>query len=269
MSTLAGRDPCRGSVLHVFPLDTTLLLGSTANQEISHALGCGPLVADLERRLARGEIAADWFVRTLLWVWQQVTTPLTEDVLEEVLAHAPWIPGLARVCADIHHRGEYAMVIAPATPDVFTERLRRPPWQVDIAIGAPFPPIPLASDDDASVPAPACEDVVGAVKRTYRHLAANAPELQVAAYASSARDVPLVRSLPGIPDRYGRSVSVAINAEEPRDDYDLRQLADVTYDAETPDLWTAYVRARRRLHQPELTAAAGALAAPAGGEGDG
>ncbi|WP_070015244.1 hypothetical protein [Streptomyces nanshensis] len=237
------------SALHVFDLDGVLLRGSTASLEIAAALGVRDVVAELERRQARGELTTPGFAAATHAVWRGCGVPLTPDVLDQALGSAPWIGGIERVFADIRRRGERTVLLSMA-PAFAVERLQAR-WRLDHALGQPFPALPFGDEpydvDAALTP----WDKVGEVKRLYSEYARTDPHTEIVAYGGFVGDVLLFRALPGIPHLYGLSAAVAVNAQQPVADpsYDLRSLADATYDGD--DLWAAYLRGRRLMHQPE------------------
>lgn len=232
-------------VLHVFDLDSTLHR-STASLEIATALDCRDEVLELEGQLERGEISAGIFAAQTHHLWS-TKAPLTHEVLQDVLDRTPWMDGLARVCTDIQGRGERSMVISTA-PAFYVEQMRAR-FGVDHVVGMPFPRHPFNGEpfDAGAALRPTAK--VDEVRRVYNLLAVTDPRMELVAYGSS--DVPLFRSLPGIPPAYGMSVSVAVNSKPPQraGEHDLRLLADVTYDG--TDMWPAYIRGRRLLRHAE------------------
>lgn len=222
-------------VLHVFGLDGTLHR-STASAEIAAALDCSDEVQEMEEQLARGEMSTGTFALRTHRLWSQ-KAPLNRELFQEILKRTAWMDGLDRVFADIRSRSEHSMINGTA-PSWYMEALRKR----------------FGIDRSGTVLEPS--SAVSEVRRVYNRLAVADPHLALVAYGSSSRDVPLFRSLPGIPPTYSMSVSVAVNAQPPRrpGEHDLRAIADVTYDG--ADMWAAYTRGRRLLHQDEFEAAA-------------
>jgi phosphoserine phosphatase len=108
------------SVLHVFDMDGTLLLGSTASVELARLTGGSEEIDLLEELSAAGKLTNVEFHRRSHPLWQG----LTADVIDAAFAEAPWIANLRAVWDDITARGETAVVIS-MSPLFFVERLSR------------------------------------------------------------------------------------------------------------------------------------------------
>jgi phosphoserine phosphatase len=87
-------DPDSVAALHVFDMDGTLLVGTTANRQIASIHGSeAPLVA-LERRFAAGEIDTRAFAVAIHQLWQD----LRPDMVAAAFAASPWMTGVAEGC---------------------------------------------------------------------------------------------------------------------------------------------------------------------------
>ena len=211
----------RGTVLHVFDMDGTLLHGTTAGMEIARRLGCLPDLLDLEAAFAEGTVDTRAFSAAIAVLWQGITA----EVVLEVFRASPWIGGLPEVLADVRERGERSLVIT-MSPDFFAEGLRE--LGVDEVAASRFPPLPLAAvPDPAGILTPA--DKVTIVDATLaRHgLTPN----ECVAYGDSGSDIPLFQHLPH---------TVAVNAAP-----ELASLAAIRYQGK--DLRAAYRLARARF----------------------
>ncbi|MEV4359894.1 hypothetical protein [Nonomuraea sp. NPDC049625] len=97
-------------ILHIFDMDGTLLAGSTASLEIARHTGTTPRLLEMEARFAAGELDTRGFSAALPGLWAD----LTPQVVAAAYAAAPWLGGIAEVCADIRARGEHSLVITMA-----------------------------------------------------------------------------------------------------------------------------------------------------------
>jgi phosphoserine phosphatase len=209
------------SALHVFDLDGTLLRGSTVSLELARVRGELAELEELEAAFAAGTLDTVGFALRLRALWHD----LTADVVAVALETAPWITGIAEVCADIAERGERSMLVT-MSPDLFTAGLR------DLGLhtvhASRFPPLPFAAPlDPAGILVP--EDKVRLVEEELdaTGVAAHA----CVAYGDSLSDAPLFRRL---------RRTVAVNASA-----DLRALATASYDGD--DLREAYALGRSLL----------------------
>jgi phosphoserine phosphatase len=201
-------------VLHVFDMDGTLLLRTTAGLEIARRLDCLPRLLELEHRFAAGTLDTRGFSAEIARLWQA----LTAELVAEVFDGCPWIGGLPEVLADIAERGEHSLVIT-MSPDFFAERLRG--FGFAEVAASRFPPLPLRELPDPAgilTPADKVRIVVAALARL------GLTGRQCLAYGDSASDLPLFAHLPH---------TVAVNASP-----DLEELAAARYRGD--DLLAAY-----------------------------
>lgn len=120
------------SVLHVFDMDGTLLLGSTASVELARHTGVSDQIDVLEKLSAAGELTNAEFHRRTHPLWQE----LTAEIIDAAFDKAPWIGHLRAVWDDITERGETAIVIS-MSPLFFVERLSR--WGASRVYATPNP----------------------------------------------------------------------------------------------------------------------------------
>jgi phosphoserine phosphatase len=209
------------SALHVFDMDGTLLRATTASLEISRRLGRLEEITDLERRFATGETTAAEFAVEVRELWAD----LDPDLVGDVASAAPWIGGIAEVCADIAARGETSMLIT-LSPDFFARHLHD--HGMEVVRGSRFPPLPFAAPvDPAAILGPADKVRLVDAERAARSLPARA----CVAYGDSLSDEPLFAHLPN---------TVAVNADPA-----VEALARVSYRGE--DLREAYAHGRDLL----------------------
>lgn len=181
------------SVLHVFDMDGTLLLGSTASVELARHSGVSEQIDVLETLSAAGELTNVEFHRRTHPLWQG----LTADVIDAAFTKAPWIGHLQAVWDDITTRGETAIVIS-MSPLFFVERLSR--WGVTRVYATPNP---IGSPFDETL---VLEDFhkVEIVERVVAD--GGFAKDRVIAYGDSYTDIPLFRT--GM-----RSVAINASAE--------------------------------------------------------
>lgn len=209
------------SALHVFDMDGTLLRGTTASLEISRRLGQLDELTDLEHRFATGVIPAAGFALEVRELWAD----LDPDLVADVTAGAPWIEGIAEVCADIQERGETSMLIT-LSPDFFARHLRT--LGIDVVHASRFPPPPFAEPvDPAGILDPADKVRLTETERVARDLPVDA----CVAYGDSMSDEPLFDHLRN---------TVAVNARPA-----LEAVARVAYRGD--DLREAYALGRSLL----------------------
>lgn len=209
------------SALHIFDMDGTLLRGTTASVELSHHLDRLPPLRELEDRVARDEISTPDFAIAVRELWHD----LTPDVVAAVAAGAPWIGGIAEVCADIHARGERSMLIT-MSPDFFARYLLE--LGIDVVRASTFPALPFAAAiDPAGILTPADKVRLADAERLEHRFSKRA----CVAYGDSVSDVALFKDLEN---------TVAVNADEA-----LERTARVAYRGE--DLREAYACARDLL----------------------
>ncbi|MET9244130.1 haloacid dehalogenase-like hydrolase [Nonomuraea sp. NPDC003709] len=208
-------------ILHIFDMDGTLLAGSTASLEIARHTGTTPRLLEMEARFAAGELDTQGFSAALPGLWAD----LTPQVVAAAYAAAPWLGGIAEVCADIRARGEHSLVITMA-PDFFARHLLE--LGFDEVAASSFPPLPFTAPlDPGGVLTPA--DKVRIADSTRARLGLGRE--QCLAYGDSMSDAPLFRHLPH---------TVAVNA-----DHHLADLAALDYRGD--DLTEAYRLARTLL----------------------
>ncbi|MCD2191104.1 HAD family hydrolase [Actinomycetospora soli] len=211
------------SALHVFDMDGTLLRATTASLEISRRLNQLDELTDLERRFATGEITAAEFAVEVRELWADLDPTLVADIA----TGAPWIGGIAEVCADITARGETSMLIT-MSPDFFARHLHD--YGIEVVHGSLFPPLPFTAPiDPEAILTPADKVRLTEAERTARGLS----PLACVAYGDSMSDEPLFAHLPN---------TVAVNA-----DPTIEALARVAYRGE--DLREAYAHGRDLLDQ--------------------
>ncbi|MCD0450042.1 HAD-IB family phosphatase [Actinocorallia sp. API 0066] len=207
--------------LHLFDMDGTLLRGTNAALEVAAVLGGTAELAALEQEFAAGEIDTRAFAARLHLLWHA----LTPDHVASAFAAAPWIDGIAEVCADIKARGGHTAVIT-LSPDFFADRLRA--VGVDEVVASRFPAPPFRAPlDPAGILSPAAK-VTAAERLRARH---GLPLTRVVAYGDSMSDAPLFAHL---------THTVAVNA-----DHHLTGLAARTYQGAS--LSDAYALARALL----------------------
>jgi phosphoserine phosphatase len=193
------------TALHVFDMDGTLLLGSTAAIELSRELGSMAELHELEKQLTNREITIRDFARRVYDAWRGLTAERVRTAAER----APWIAGMAEVWADIRDRGEHSLVIT-MSPDFFARALLE--RGVDTVEASRFPAVPFEGDlDVAGILTP--EDKVRITDETLRKF--DLTRADCAAYGDSMSDAPLFSVL---------DVTVAVNA-----DHHLEDLASLRY----------------------------------------
>jgi phosphoserine phosphatase len=209
------------NALHVFDMDGTLLRGTTASREICRRLDRVAEIDELERRFADREITDAQFAVGVHGLW----STLHPALVDEIAGGAPWIDGIAEVCADIAARGETSMLIT-LSPDFFARHLHT--LGVDVVHGSAFPPLPFTAPvDPDAILTPADKVRITDAERTARDLPASA----CVAYGDSRSDEPLFAHL---------DHTVAINASPA-----VEALARVAYRGD--DLRVPYAAARRLL----------------------
>lgn len=219
--TITVRHPDPVTALHVFDMDGTLLRGTTASREISRRLDRLAAIEDLERRFAAREVTDAQFAAEVHVLWSDLHAPL----VDEVAGGAPWIDGIAEVCADIAARGETSVLIT-LSPDFFARHLHT--LGVDVVHGSTFPPLPFTAPiDPSAILTPADKVRITEVERTARGL----PTSACVAYGDSRSDEPLFAHL---------THTVAVNADPA-----VEALARVAYRG--GDLRVPYAHARRLL----------------------
>lgn len=211
--------------LHVFDMDGTLLMGTSASLQIASYLGCAEDLAGMEARFAAGEIDTRGFAIVIHRLWKN----LTGTAVAEVFGASPWLTGIPEVCADIRKRGERSVVIT-MSPDFFARHLLE--LGVDDVLASRFPSLPFREPlDPGGILTPA-DKVRIVTELCNRHAL---PESRCVAYGDSMSDAPLFRRLTN---------TVAVNA-----DHHLAELAAVSYAGD--DLAGAYALGRALLDAAE------------------
>jgi len=205
------------SVLHVFDMDGTLLVGS-ACLEISRAYGVYAETLEIEETWARGEIADHMFWERCLPLW----AGLGDEDIERAFAGAQWLERVRDVFSDIRERGEFSVVITQS-PQFFVDRLQR--WGATHAHGALVKP-----GDAAGAGRMVTRDDKLAVARGLltRY---GLEESACVVFGDSSSDLTLFEQLAN---------TVGVNPRE-----HIRRLARVTYEGN--DLWEAYGAGRALL----------------------
>ncbi|GAA3752878.1 HAD family hydrolase [Streptomyces tremellae] len=209
------------TALHLFDMDGTLLLRSSASLEIGRRTGHLAAIEEYETAAASGAMDNLAFARSCHPLWQT----LTEADIAAAFDAAPWIEGVRDVWADIEARGEHSAVVS-MSPLFFVERLLD--WGVgsvhatDVAIGAPLDPgLVLTHQSKAVIAAELCEKYA-------------VPPDACVAYGDSLSDIALFQALRN---------TVAVNGDER-----IRSLARLSYQG--TDLRAAYRLARTLLDGP-------------------
>jgi phosphoserine phosphatase len=204
--------------LHLFDMDGTLLLGTTASLQVARALGRVGDLVELETRFAAGDLDAPGFAVAVHAMWWD----LTPGVVTTAFAVSPWLRGIEEVCSDIRRRGERSAVIT-LSPDFFATLLLD--LGFDEVVASRFPPLPFAGPiDPAGILGPSDKVEVLERLRTSHRI----PKARCVAYGDSMSDAPLFRHL---------DATVAVNA-----DHHLAGLAAATYRGD--DLTAAYALGR-------------------------
>jgi phosphoserine phosphatase len=207
-------------VLHVFDMDGTLLVGTTASIEIARAFGRLPELVELETAFAAGGLTTYAFAVATADLYRG----LTAGAVAEIFAGCAWLPGIAEVAADIRRRGERSLVVT-LSPDFFAGLLTG--LGLDEVRASTFPPLPLRRLPEPShILTPADKVTVVEQVLAREGLARD----RCVAYGDSLSDLPLFAHL---------EHTVAVNATP-----ELRRVASVGVDCD--DLWPAY-RAGREL----------------------
>lgn len=205
------------SVLHVFDMDGTLLLGS-ACLEISRAYGVYAETLEIEETWARGEIADHVFWERCLPLW----AGLADDDIDRAFEGAQWLAGVREVFGDIRDRGEFSVVITQS-PQFFVERLQR--WGAHHAHGALVEP---GSSTGATRMVTRDDKLAVAQSLLERY---GLGEEECIAFGDSSSDLTLFERLKN---------TVGVNPRE-----HIRRLARVTYQG--GDLWQAYLSGRELI----------------------
>jgi phosphoserine phosphatase len=205
---------------HIFDMDGTLLVGTTAPLLLAEALGTTDSLHELEERFAAGTATAVEFARELHARWGLVPAATVEAAFDA----APLLLNIREVLSDIRARGEKACLIT-MSPSYFAERFLE--FGFDAVFGSRFPADTDTPFDETGILNP--EDkprLAGAFCREHGLRLDEA-----VAYGDSMSDVHLFRAV---------GVSVAVNG-----DHHVAELADLAVDGQ--DLLAAYHAARERI----------------------
>jgi phosphoserine phosphatase len=204
---------------HVFDMDGTLLVGTSAPLLLAEALGQRDWIVELETRFAGGHATSVDFARAIHAQWGLVDPAVARAAFEA----APLLEHIPEVLADIHERGEKACLIT-MSPAYFAEHFLD--FGFDAVHASRFPADLETALDETAILNPADKPRLAAA-----FCAQHGLRLQDAvAYGDSMSDVPLFEQV---------GVRIAVNA-----DHHLDERADVATDG--PDLLAAY-RAAREL----------------------
>jgi phosphoserine phosphatase len=207
---------------HIFDMDGTLLIGTTAPLLLAEALGTTDSLHELEERFAAGTATAVEFARELHTRWG----PMPAATVEAAFAAAPLVLNIREVLADIRVRGEKACLIT-MSPSYFAERFLE--FGFDAVHGSRFPADADAPFDETGILNPEDKPRLAAGFCEEHGLRLD----EAVAYGDSMSDVHLFRAV---------GVSVAING-----DHHVADLADISVDGR--DLLAAYHAARERIDQ--------------------
>ncbi|GAB3673546.1 hypothetical protein GCM10027589_43380 [Actinocorallia lasiicapitis] len=204
--------------MHVFDMDGTLLRGTTASLHLAGRLGTVAELRELEAGFASGRLDTRGFAAELRALWHD----LTPELVAAAFRDAPWLDGIAEVCADIRARGEHSAVIT-MSPDFFARHLLD--LGVDDVVASRFPALPFREPlDPAGILDPDAK-----VRVTGELCARHGLDLErVVAYGDSMSDAPLFRQV---------RRTVAVNA-----DHHVAGLAAVSYQG--TDLRAVYALGR-------------------------
>ncbi|MER6121159.1 HAD-IB family phosphatase [Streptomyces sp. NPDC001795] len=180
--------------LHLFDLDGTLLLGTSAPVEISRQLGLEAEAVALDRAIGAGYIGPPEYATRVHALWSE----LTEAHVAAAFAAAPWLSRIEEVWTEIRENGDYCAVIS-LSPSFFVERLTK--WGAHAAYGSRFPALPFREPVD-----PAGILSAAAKVRIADRLCAEfgVQRADCVAYGDSMSDKDLFEAVP---------VSVAVNAD--------------------------------------------------------
>jgi phosphoserine phosphatase len=207
---------------HIFDMDGTLLIGTSAPVLVAEALGRSDFLVELEDRFSAGTATAVDFARVLNEMWGVVPA----EVARRAFAAAPLLANIREVVADIHRRGERACMIT-MSPDYFAEQFLE--FGFDSVFASRFPRSAELVLDEAAILDPEAKPRLAA-----RFCDEHGLELSGAvAYGDSMSDVFLFREA---------GLRVSVNG-----DHHLAELADIA--VEGVDLMVAYSAARRWCDQ--------------------
>lgn len=211
-------------MLHIFDMDGTLLLNTTASLLIAECLDALPGLARLEEQFAGGGLSTAEFAVAIFEQWKD----LDEEVVRAAYESAPWIDGIEAVVTDIARRSEESLVIT-MSPNFFAELLlERGFGKVS---SSQFPQLPFNVELDPSrILTPADKPALVLKYCREHHLELD----QCVAYGDSMSDQPLFALL---------QHTVAVNAGP-----ELQRAAAASYRG--TNLWDAYQSGRALLSSP-------------------
>jgi phosphoserine phosphatase len=209
-----------GERAHVFDMDGTLLLGTTAPLLLAEALGATESLLVLEERFAAGTASAVDFARELHARWG----PVNPAVAAAAFAAAPLIANIREVLADIRAHCEKSCLIT-MSPASFAEQFLD--FGFDAVFASRFPADAETPLDETAILNPRDKPRLAGAFCAEHGLRLD----QAVAYGDSMSDVFLF-------EQTGLRVSV-------NGDHHIEQLADITISG--PDLQAAYTAVRERL----------------------
>ena len=200
--------------LHIFDLDGTLLMGSTASIEVSKQLGTLEKINELESDFKKGNICTKSFAKSLRKEWGG----LTNEMINNAYNHSSWLSNMESVFSNIKKNGGKSILIT-MSPNFFADLLKDK--GIDEIYASQFPEIPLSEEIDVrKILSPT--DKISITYNKIQQLGLSTDDC--VAYGDSSSDIPLFGAL---------SKTVAINASD-----ELRKIASTSYSGS--DLYEAY-----------------------------
>jgi len=207
---------------HVFDMDGTLLLGTTAPLLLAETLGATEGLHRLEAEFAAGTLTAVGFARAVHAQWG----PVDAAVARAAFRAAPLIAGIREVLADLHDRGEKACMIT-MSPASFAQQFLD--FGFDAVFASRFPADRDTPVDEAAILNPRDKPRLAGAFCDEHGLRLR----EAVAYGDSMSDVFLFEEV---------GLRVSVNG-----DHHLAELADVAVSG--PDLLAAYTAVRERLDE--------------------
>ncbi len=202
------------AILHVFDMDGTILIGTTASRLIAKQTGTSEALDILEARFGQGELTTREFAAAIHPLWAGLEARQVADAFDD----APWIRRIDTVLKDIQARDDHAIVIT-MSPDFFANMLLSLGFHAIEA--SRFPPLPLQGRlDRTAILSPEDKPLITELHARGRGI----PAERCIAYGDSMSDLHLFQSMKN---------TVAVNATD-----ELKQLAVASYDGD--DLFSAY-----------------------------
>lgn len=205
---------------HVFDMDGTLLVGTTAPLLLAEALGATDTLLELEARFAAGTASAVDFAHELHARWG----PVDPDIAAAAFATAPLLHNIREVLADIRARDERACLIT-MSPASFAEQFLA--FGFDAVYASRFPAEADTPLDEAAILTPRDKPRLARAFCEEHHLRLD----EAIAYGDSMSDVHLFEEV---------GYRVSVNGDD-----HIAHLADVAVAG--PDLRAAYDAARNLL----------------------